>query len=102
MLLSCAENKNQYKAIIPILYNLDILCVLNKANRELSHHRSRQEESTLLLLVLEDAISTENSEWIENHMGNICQFIKSCCYDKVIHSLGFSFMYSSQVLIFIF
>lgn len=77
LFLSCIQNKNQYIATVPVLHDLGNLCIL----REIY-----QEQQTLLVLVLNDTISPHNSELVETYMGNITQFIKSCCRHKVKQS----------------
>ncbi|KAI7892214.1 uncharacterized protein EV154DRAFT_201593 [Mucor mucedo] len=74
LFLSCVQNKNQSMATIPVLYNLGNLCAFRKKD---------DKKETLLVLVLTDTISLNNSELVGTYMENISQFIKSCCYHKV-------------------
>ncbi|KAI9335885.1 hypothetical protein BD770DRAFT_246604 [Pilaira anomala] len=73
LFITCIQNKNQYKAIVPVLINLGNLCTLNDQN---------DCPDTLLVLALKDTLSLENSELIAENMTSIIQFIKSCCLQK--------------------
>ncbi|KAG2232251.1 hypothetical protein INT48_000901 [Thamnidium elegans] len=77
LFLTCIQNKNQYKAIVPILISLGKLCTL--ADRT-------NGQDTLLVSVLKDTISSENSDLVAKYMGNITHFIKSCCHQKEFNS----------------
>ncbi|KAI9259156.1 hypothetical protein EDC94DRAFT_612496 [Helicostylum pulchrum] len=77
LFLTCIQNKNQYKAIVPILIKLGNLCTLvDRTNGR----------DTLLVSVLKDTITAENSDLVAKYMSNITHFIKSCCHQKEFNS----------------
>lgn len=74
LFLSSIKNKNQYRAIIPVLEALGNLSTLRKQNTD---------QLPLLLLVLTETISIENVEIVEKYRENLIHFIKSCCTPTV-------------------
>ncbi|CAO3614993.1 unnamed protein product [Mucor hiemalis] len=74
LFLSSIHNKNQYKAIVPILHNLGGLCMLKKRNGD-----TDSDGKPLLLLILKEFLSPANSDALENYKENILQFMKACC-----------------------
>ncbi|GAN07005.1 hypothetical protein MAM1_0144c06495 [Mucor ambiguus] len=69
LVLACVRNKNQFRAIIPILNMLGNLCTFRKSSSC----------SSLLLTVIRDTVSMllESNDLLSNQQ-NIAQFIRSC------------------------
>lgn len=78
LFLSSIHNKNQYKAIVPILHNLGGLCMLKKRNGD-----TDSDGKPLLLLILKEFLSPANNDALENYKENILQFMKACCSPAV-------------------
>lgn len=74
LLLSSIENKNQYKATVPILHTLGGLCLLKKRSGDTS-----SDGKPLLLLILKEFLSPANGDAVGKYKEDIFQFIKACC-----------------------
>lgn len=72
LFLACVRNKNQFRAIVPILSLLGNLCTFRKSSSC----------SSLLLTVMRDTVTMlfESNDLLVNQ-NNIAQFIKGCLFN---------------------